>query len=113
MSHPVVNDLPALAAGLIADARAASSGRASRTIFGGNGETLHQTLVALAGGRGLASHTNPGQATVLILLGSATLLGGPEPLFGTEGTLLAVPDGEHSLTTDEDTVLLLTIAHAT
>jgi hypothetical protein len=77
MSHPVVNDLRALAAGLIADARAASSGRASRTIFGGNGETLHQTLVALAGGRGLASHTNPGQATVLILLGAATLLGGP------------------------------------
>jgi len=110
MNHEPVNDLTVLARELLAAARSASSGRASRTIFGGAADALHQTLVALVAGRGLAEHGNPGQGTVQVLLGSATLHGGPEPLHGAAGALLAIPEGQHSLSTTEDTVLLLTVA---
>jgi hypothetical protein len=47
------------------------------------------------------------------VLGAATLHGGPRRLQGTAGTLLAIRDGQHSLSTDQDTVLLLTLARAT
>jgi quercetin dioxygenase-like cupin family protein len=110
MIHPAIHDLTTLAHELLAEAVSASSGRASRTVFGEAGQAMHQTLVALVAGQGLAEHGNPGQATVQVLLGAATVNGGPEPLYGTAGTLLAIPDGPHSLAADQDTVLLLTIA---
>jgi hypothetical protein len=94
MTHDPVNDLHALSDELLETARASSSGRAARTVFGQAHQTLHQTLIALLAGQGLAEHGNPGQAT----------------LHGSLGALLAVPERDHSLTAVQDTVLLLTVA---
>ena len=110
MTHEPVNDLQALSDQLLETARTSSSGRAARTVFGEAHQTLHQTLIALLAGQGLAEHGNPGQATVQVLRGSLTLDFGIEALPGSVGTLLAVPEQDHSLSAVEDTVLLLTVA---
>jgi quercetin dioxygenase-like cupin family protein len=110
MTHDPVNDLHALSDELLETARASSSGRAARTVFGQAHQTLHQTLIALLAGQGLAEHGNPGQATVQVLRGSLTLDFGSEALHGSLGALLAVPERDHSLTAVQDTVLLLTVA---
>ena len=54
------------AAELLAEARAAPSGRAARTLVGGSGHALGQTLIAIVSGRELADHDNSGEATVRI-----------------------------------------------
>ena len=110
MSHQPVNDLHALSDELLEAARASRSGRAARTVFGEAHQRLHQTLIALLAGQGLAEHGNPGQATVQVLRGSLTLDSGSEVLRGSLGTLLAVPENDHSLSAVQDTVLLLTVA---
>jgi quercetin dioxygenase-like cupin family protein len=110
MTHDPVNDLHALSDELLETARTASSGQAARTVFGEAHQTLHQTLIALLAGQGLAEHGNPGQATVQVLRGSLTLDYGSEVMNGSLGALLAVPQHDHSVTALQDTVLLLTVA---
>jgi hypothetical protein len=54
-------------------AREESSGRSAHTVYGGHEHVLRQTLIALAAGRGLDEHENPGEATVQVLLGRVRL----------------------------------------
>ena len=109
-AHPNSTDLDALCEQLLAEARAAGNGRSSRTVVGGAGTQLHQTVLALAAGEELAEHGSPGEATLQVLRGRATLHSGSDALSGGAGTLLAIPDAAHSLMADEDAVVLLTIA---
>lgn len=100
----------ALAARLLDDARAATSGRAAHTPLGGSGQVLRQTVIALRGGEELAEHANPGEATVLVLSGSVELRAGGSMTPGSDGDLLPVPPRPHSLTALTDAAVLLTVA---
>lgn len=60
------SSLTALARKQLELAKAASSGRASHTVYG-HEHTLRQTVIALANGQRLDEHANPGEATVHVL----------------------------------------------
>ena len=98
------------AAELLAEARAAPSGRAARTLVGGSGHALRQTLIAMVSGRELADHDNPGEATVQVLFGSVELHADGQSQHGDRGELLVVPDARHGLRALDDTVVLLTVS---
>ncbi len=91
-------------------ATTASSGRSADTVYGGHEHILRQTVIALAAGRELAEHVNPGEATVQVLHGRVRLDGDGHSWEGTKGDLLVVPAGRHSLTAIEDCAVLLTVA---
>jgi quercetin dioxygenase-like cupin family protein len=85
-------------------------GRSSATLFGGSDNTMRQTVIAFRAGQELAEHENPGEATVLVLLGRVRLDSGTESWEGSEGDLLVVPDARHSLLALDDAAVLLTVA---
>lgn len=87
-----------------------STGRSATTVYGGHERTLRQTVIALAAGRSLSEHENPGEATMIVLQGRARLLSDGEVWDGRSGDLLVIPEARHSVEAVEDTVLLLTVA---
>lgn len=91
-------------------ARSASSGRSAHTVYGGHEHALRQTLIALAAGRMLDEHENPGEATVHVLHGRVRLSAGDTSWDGSAGDLLTVPDAPHALAALEDAAVLLTVA---
>lgn len=91
-------------------ARTAASGRSAHTVHGGQRNVLRQTLVALASGRALDEHENPGEATLQVLRGRVRLVAGDQSWEGAAGDLLVVPESRHALHADEDSVVLLTVA---
>jgi quercetin dioxygenase-like cupin family protein len=103
--------LTALAREQLEMALAASSGRSAHTVFGGTEHLLRQTLIALASGRMLDEHQNPGDATVHVLHGRVRLASGDARWNGAAGHLIAVPDAAHSLEALEDSVVLLTVVN--
>lgn len=94
----------------LAAARDASSGRSAQTVHGGHTSTLRQTVIALAAGRRLDEHENPGEATLYVLQGRARMIAGDETCEAAAGELLVIPDTRHSLEALADTVVLLTVA---
>ncbi|MFG6444810.1 cupin domain-containing protein [Microbacterium sp. P07] len=90
-------------------ARAASSGRSAKTVYGGHEHLLRQTLIALRAGEQLAEHENPGEATLHVLTGRVTLTAGEVFWNGSPGDLLTIPDERHALDAIEDSVILLTV----
>lgn len=86
------------------------SGRAAQTIVGGHERTLRQTVIALAKDAALAEHVSNGEATVYVLRGRVTLTCGSQSWEGREGDLLIVPDASHSLSAQQDSAILLTVA---
>jgi len=102
--------LTALAREQLELARAASSGRSARTVYGGHEHTLRQTVIALAAGQKLDEHENPGEATVHVLLGRVRLVAGDTSWSGAAGHLMIVPDSRHTLEAEEDSAVLLTTA---
>lgn len=102
--------LTALARELGQESLTASSGRAARTVYGGHGHILRHTMIALANGRALDEHENPGEATVQVLRGRVRVEGGGESWEGAAGHLLVVPQCRHSLLALEDSVIVLTAA---
>jgi len=92
-------------------ALAASSGRSAHTVSGGSEHQLRQTLIALASGRMLDEHSNPGDATVHVLHGRVRLSSGEAHWDGAAGHLIAVPDAVHSLEALDDSVVLLTVVN--
>ncbi len=102
--------LTALARQQLLLAENATSGRSSRTVYGGHEHTLRQTLIALAAGRRLDEHENPGEATVYVLHGRVRLAAGDTSWDGAAGHHMIVPDARHSLEALEAAVVLLTTA---
>nr|MCW2727726.1 LuxR family transcriptional regulator [Aeromicrobium sp.] len=103
--------LTALAREQLKLAVAASSGRAGHTVFGGREHRLHQTVIALASGRQLDEHSNPGDATVQVLRGRVRLVAGENSWDGAAGHLISVPNARHTLEALEDSVVLLTVVN--
>lgn len=101
--------LTALAGELLPAARTASSGRGARTVHGGHGHALRQTVMALAAGHGLDEHESPGEATLQVLAGRVRLVAGGEPWEGGAGDYVIIPPERHSLGAIEDSVILLTV----
>ena len=104
------SSLTALARQQVKAASAAASGRSAHTVYGGHEHVLRQTLIALAAGRGLDDHENPGEATVHVLHGRVSLRCGDDTWEASPGDLLIVPDARHSLHALEDSAVLLTVA---
>ena len=102
------SSLTALARRQLVLARDASSGRSAQTVYGGHEHRLRQTVIALAQGRRLDEHRNPGEATVHVLHGRVRLVAGDVVWDGSPGDLLIVPDSLHALEAVEDSVVLLT-----
>jgi quercetin dioxygenase-like cupin family protein len=102
--------LTALARQQLKIAKEASSGRSAHTVYGGHEHTLRQTLIALAAGRALDEHANPGEATVHVLLGRVRLTAADTSWDGAPGDLLIVPDSVHRLEALEDSAVVLTVA---
>ncbi len=101
--------LTALAREQLKLATAATSGRSARTVFGGREHSLRQTMIALAAGRRLDEHANPGEGTVHVLLGRVRLEAGDASWEGASGHLIDIPQANHSLLAIEDAVVLLTV----
>lgn len=99
-----------IAAAELAAARAAHSGRAAHTIYGGATHRLRQTLIALRGGEVLAEHDSPGEATLQVLRGRVRLTAGDETWEGKAGDHVAIPPTRHALESMEDSVVILTVA---
>jgi quercetin dioxygenase-like cupin family protein len=104
--------LTVLAGEQIAVARAASSGRSAHTIHGGHDHVLRQTMLALAAGRGLDEHENPGEATLQVLAGRVRLTAGDKSWEGIAGDYLVIPAARHSLEAIDDSAVLLTVVTA-
>lgn len=102
--------LTALAREQLVLAQNATSGRSARTVYGGHEHTLRQTLIALAAGRKLDEHENPGEATVYVLQGRVRLSAGDKSWDGGSGHQMIVPDARHTLEALEAAVVLLTTA---
>lgn len=104
-----VEKLPELAAAQLAAARASNSGRAARTIWGGRGHALRQTVLALRGGRALGEHESPGEATLQVLVGQVRLNAGEQQWELAAGDYMSIPPTRHDLAAVEDAVVLLTV----
>ncbi|OBI76878.1 cupin domain-containing protein [Mycobacterium sp. E740] len=109
MTDQTVVSLSTLAEEQIAAAKAASNGRAARTVYGGRDHTLRQTLLALAAGNGLDEHESPGEATLFVLRGRVRLSAVSGSVDGIAGDHLAIPGERHSLSALEDSAVLLTV----
>lgn len=101
--------LTALARTELASAKTASSGRSSKTVYGGHERLLRQTVIAMRAGETLAEHNSPGEATVHVLHGRIVLQAGPDSWSGWTGDLITVPDRPHSIEAVEDSTLLFTV----
>lgn len=101
--------LPDLVDQQLAAARAAHSGRAAHTVYGGHGHFLRQTLIALAAGNGLGEHDSPGEATLQVLRGHVILRVGQDSCEGSAGDYLVIPQARHSLDAVQDSAVLLTV----
>jgi quercetin dioxygenase-like cupin family protein len=96
---------------LVRTAAESPSGRAGRTVHGGSGRILGQTLVALNRGAVLDDNPNPAETTFLVIRGRVRLSAGGEVREGTPFEVLPVPDvKDYDLEALEDAVVLLTVA---
>ncbi len=104
-------DLHALAGELLEKAKSGHAGRAGRTLPHPV-DGLRQTVVALTAGAALDEHESPGSASIQVLRGRARLVAGDEVIELGAHQISPIPDRRHSLLADEDTVVMLSVAHS-
>ncbi|MBU2695961.1 LuxR family transcriptional regulator [Pimelobacter sp. 30-1] len=102
--------LTALAQEQLDAARAASSGRAAVTLYGGHEHRLRQTLIALRAGTRLGEHDAPDEATLQVIEGEVALHAGSQIWNGRTGDHLTIPPQRHDLEALSDAAVLLTVA---
>lgn len=102
--------LPEAAAGLLVEAQAHSARRAARTLCGGSGHALRQTVIALLAGASLSDHENPGEATLQVLEGQVRLSWSDGSVDLDAGGHVVIPQERHGLLALTDAVVLLTAA---
>jgi quercetin dioxygenase-like cupin family protein len=105
--------LDALARELVEKAAAAPGGHSAKTVCGGHEKVLRQTVIAMTEGSELREHENPGEATLLVLLGRVLLRTARVSWQGRRGNLIVIPDSRHSLEATENAAVLLTVAKLT
>ena len=94
----------------IDDALLERAGRSGRTLV--KDGPLRVTLVALAPGGSLASHSAAGPITVQVLSGEVRLLVGADEWLMSTGEMLALAaDVEHSVESDSGGSFLLTVVN--
>ena len=101
--------LTALARHELEAASRAPSGRSGRTIYGGHEHQLRQTLIALRAGHALGEYENPGEATVLVVVGRVIVRCGEDSWSGWNSDLIILPSASHRIEAVEDSVVLLTV----
>jgi quercetin dioxygenase-like cupin family protein len=104
-------DLNELAQELLERARKEHADRAARTLPHPV-DGLRHTMIALTAGAALDEHESPGSATVLVLRGRARLVAGDEVIELSANQISPIPDRRHSLHAEEDSVVLLSVAHS-
>lgn len=92
---------------LLTRAHEASSGRAAATLNADH-RSLKQLVLALRAGSALSEHENPGQATLQLLSGTATVSTTEMTWHGSAGDYLVIPDHKHDLRAVSDAVVMLT-----
>ena len=102
--------LPDVSAALLEEARGSTAHRAARTLHGGTGHVLRQTVIALLSASTLSDHENPGEATLQVLLGSVRLSWPDGTLDLDAGAHVVIPQERHGLLALTDSVVLLTAA---
>ncbi|MDG4859642.1 cupin domain-containing protein [Streptomyces sp. T-3] len=107
--EPGIFSLGPLADDLLRKAAESRADRSAKTVFGGRGHVLGQTLLALGAGSALAEHTHPGEATVLVVRGRVQVTMGGAVWEVAPYDLLPVPPTAHGLMALEDSVVLLTV----
>lgn len=103
--------LAAVTRELLKDAAGSTSGRAARTIHGGHGLLLRQTVIALIGGTVMAEHRSPGESSVQVLSGEILLIVGDTNWQLMAGDFLELPPDPHSVRAVTDATLLLTVGN--
>lgn len=101
--------LEALARQQIEQAATRGGGHTADTVYGGHEKVLRQTVIGMIAGSRLGDHSNPGEATMLVLSGRVRLICGDNRWEGRTGDLLIAPAGRHSLEALEDSAVLLTV----
>lgn len=107
MSTTPMKSLHELGQELLTRAHEASSGRAAATLNADH-HSLKQLVLALRAGSALSEHENPGQATLQLLSGTATVSTAEMTWHGSAGDYLVIPDRKHDLRAVSDTVVMLT-----
>ena len=103
-----ITDLRSAGEELLATARGSSDGRASRAVV--HGDRMRAVLMALVNGTSLQEHDAPPAATFQVVAGRARLMAGGRVWDVAAGSVVPIPQERHSVETDEDAVILLTVA---
>jgi quercetin dioxygenase-like cupin family protein len=102
-------DLTALATELLTAAATAHARRAARTLAHPV-DGLRQTVIALLAGADLGEHESPGPASLQVLRGRVRVVAADQTVELAAGSIAPIPDQRHSLHSDEDSVVLLSVA---
>lgn len=94
---------------LLGRARAAHSGRAAHTVFGGTGHLLRQTAIALLAGAGALRAQQPGRGDLHVLHGRVRLSSASRSIEASAGDFVTIPPERHALPALEDAVVLLSV----
>ena len=105
-------DLNALAAEHLAAAHFASNGRSSAKLIGDHTKLLRKNLIALTAGSSLQDHESPGEATLMVLVGTIEFHAGGESVTLSAGQMLVIPPERHGLTAITDAAVVLSVAKA-
>jgi quercetin dioxygenase-like cupin family protein len=104
---PIALQLPMLADHLIAQAAESPQGRAVQKIDLDN-QHLRMTAIGFAEGGELPEHKNPGEAVLQVVRGRIRLADATRSIEVQAGTLARIPNGVHSVTALEPSVIVLT-----